>query len=291
MAMRLWKRKRSGSFTEQERAALKALVAQPLFELIPLSSAAEKAESLPPGAAVTVTASVSHGIESTIDLCEAVVARGHEAVPHLSAHMIRDRAHLTELLARIEAAGIRRIFVVGGDARDRGDFHDGLGLLRAIDELGHRFDEIGIPAYPEGHVDIPDDVLMPAMREKQRYATSMTTQMSFNPKAITEWVRRMRAERMTLPVVLGVPGVADLTKLMRVATRIGVADSARYLRKNRKLLGHLIKGSFGPDQLLEDLAPMIADPAADVRGLHIFTFNQVEATVAWQRTMLDELGG
>jgi hypothetical protein len=41
------------------------------------------------------------------------------------------------------------------------------------------------------------------------------------------------------------PGVADLTKLMTIAARIGVADSARHLKKNRNLIGHVIKGRFG----------------------------------------------
>jgi methylenetetrahydrofolate reductase (NADPH) len=93
-----------------------------------------------------------------------------------------------------------------------------------------------------------------------------------------------------LPLHLGVPGVADLPKLMKVAARIGVADSARYLKKNKQLLGHLVRGgSFGPDAFLERLAPMLADPVADVRALHVFTFNQVEQTATWQRGMLDEL--
>ena len=70
---------------------------------------------------------------------------------------------------------------------------------------------------------------------------------------------------------------------MTISARIGIADSARYLKKNRSIVGHLIKGSFGPDALLEQLAPTLADEAADVRALHLFTFNQVQATVDWQR--------
>ena len=43
----------------------------------------------------------------------------------------------------------------------------------------------------------------------------------------------MRASGVTLPVHIGLPGVADLTKLLTISGRIGVADSARYLKKNR----------------------------------------------------------
>ena len=84
------------------------------------------------------------------------------------------------------------------------------------------------------------------------------------------------------------PGVAELAKLMTISARIGIADSARYLKKNRKMVGHLMKkGSFGPDAFLESLAPTIADPTADVRALHVFTFNQVQNTADWQRRMLN----
>src|SRR4030095_9248324 len=110
---------------EEQRAALKALVADAMYELIPLSTAMEHAASLPPASQVTVTASPSHGIEATFDLAEAVAARGHDVTPHVSAHMIRDRAHLAELIDRSRQAGIRRVFVVGGDARERGGLRGG----------------------------------------------------------------------------------------------------------------------------------------------------------------------
>jgi methylenetetrahydrofolate reductase (NADPH) len=289
--MSLRKRRGTEGLPEDQRAALKNLVAQPKFELIPLSTVREKAEGLPPRAVVTVTASPSHGLEATIELACDLMAMGHDAIPHLSAHMVRDRAHLEELLSRCRECGLHRAFVVGGDAKEPGEYHDGLSLLRAIHEFGNPFTEIGVPSYPEGHADIADDVLLRVLLEKQPLANYMATQMSFNPGAIAEWIGRMRAAGVTLPIHLGTPGVAELTKLMTISARIGVADSARYLKKNRSIVGHLIKGSFGPDALLEELAPTLADEAADVRALHVFTFNQVQATVDWQRRMLEELGG
>jgi methylenetetrahydrofolate reductase (NADPH) len=286
-----WRTRGPSGLGEAERAALRSLVTAARFELIPLASAPERARALPPGSAVTVTASPSHGIEATLELCERVVAMGHEATPHLSAHMIRDRAHLVDILARARAVGLRSAFVVGGDAKDTGAFHDGLALLRAIHEEGSPFDQIGVPAYPEGHPAIPDDTLMRALLDKQPLATFMSTQMCFNPTAAATWIVEVRRQGVRLPIHLGIPGVAELTKLMAIAARIGVADSARYLRKNRSVLGHLVRrGSFGPDGFLEALAPTLADPIADVRALHVFTFNQVEATAAWRARMLAELG-
>jgi methylenetetrahydrofolate reductase (NADPH) len=288
MAVR--KRRSLGGLDQEQQAALRMLVATPKFELIPLSDAAEKAEQLPHASTVTVTASPSHGIEATLGLAEEVADRGHVVIPHLSAHMIRDRAHLGEVLDRCREAGFSRAFVVGGDAKDKGEFHDGLMLLRAIDDAGHPFTEIGVPSYPEGHVDITDARLVEVLLEKQRYASYMTTQMCFNPGAIVTWIGAMRAAGVTLPVHLGTPGVAELTKLMTISARIGIADSARYLKKNKRMVGSLLTpGKFGPDSLLEGMGPALTDPGAELEALHLFTFNQVQATVDWQQRMLAAL--
>ncbi len=289
MALKLGKR-RAARLPEELRAPLRALVAVPKFELIPLKSALDAAEALPDGANVTVTASPSHGIESTIELAEQMAERGHDAVPHLSAHMIRDRAHLSELLDRCRAAGFQEAFVVGGDAKDRGELHDGLSLLRAMHELGHPFTTIGVPSYPEGHADISGPRLLEVLLEKQPYASYMATQMCFNPDAIVGWIAEMRRQGVHLGVHLGTPGVADMAKLMTISARIGVADSARYLKKNKRMVGHLLTpGKFGPDALLEGMAPAFGDPSARIQALHMFTFNQVGATVEWQQRMLASL--
>jgi methylenetetrahydrofolate reductase (NADPH) len=274
---------------DAERNALRHLLERPLFELIPLRDAPQRAEALPPGAATTVTASPTHGIESTIELCEALIVRGHQATPHLAAHMIRDRPHLAEILERCRSGGIRGAFVVGGDAKDRGEIHDGLALLRLMEELGHSFTSIGIPGYPEGHPSIPHDVLERSLREKRSHAAYMTTQMSFDADAIASWITRTRRAGVMLPVHVGLPGAVQFRRLLRVAARIGVGGSFRYLRKNRQLLRLLFRRSLTPERLLRSLASTLADPQAEVQALHLFTFNQVEATVDWQKRMLAEL--
>jgi methylenetetrahydrofolate reductase (NADPH) len=239
---------------------------------------------------VTVTASPAKGIEATVELAEWLAGRGYDVIPHLSSKLVRDTVHLGELLTRIRAGGMRKLFVVGGDGEAIGTFPDGIALVRAVHESGQPFDEVGVPAYPEGHSAIPNDKLMAALKEKQPFAQTMATQMAFNPNEVGDWILKVRSEGVALPLYLGVPGVVELTKLMRIAGQIGVADSARYLSKNTGLLGHIAQaGSFGPDAFLRALAPIIEDPAARVQGLHVFTFNQIDTTAAWQKRMLEEL--
>ncbi|HET9671296.1 MAG TPA: methylenetetrahydrofolate reductase [Actinomycetota bacterium] len=275
--------------SDEQRDALRRLVERPLLELIPLRDVLQRVAALPDGAATTVTASPTHGIEATVELCEQLVARGHEATPHLAAHMFRDRTHLADVLDRCRDLGLRSAFVIGGDAKDRGEFHDGLFLLRAMEELGHPFTTLGVAGYPEGHPAIPEERLIAALVDKQEHATYVTTQMTFDGGAIRSWIGRIRAAGVRLPIHVGAPGAVRLRRLLRVAARIGVGGSLRYLRKNRQILQLIVPRTYTADRMLRSLGASLIDPAADIRALHLFTFNQVEETVGWQRWLLREL--
>ena len=275
------------------REAITRVLSAPTFELIPLKNVHDQAAFLPAGATVSVTASPAKGIEATLDLAVALESKGLRAIPHLSARMIRDRAHLAAVLARLKAASIDRAFVVGGDAEDPGEFLDGLSLLRAMAELGDAPSDIGVPCYPQGHAVIPQPALLQALRDKAAFASYMTSQLCFDAVAIRVFIAARRAEGITLPVKIGIPGVAEIPKLLSISARIGVKDTGRFLSKNVRFVSELVTsgGIYRPTGLLEKLAPVLADPAADVIDLHLYTFNQVESTEAWRGGYLAALQG
>jgi methylenetetrahydrofolate reductase (NADPH) len=283
--------RRRSSLTPPESAGVARVLRAPTFELVPLKNALEQAAFLPAGATVSVTASPAKGIEATVALCEQLQGLGFRAVPHLSARMIRDRAHLSELIAWMESAGIDRAFVVGGDAKEPGDFVDGLSLLREMAEIGHPLSEIGIPCYPQGHAFIADAPLLEALRAKAAFASYMTTQLCFDPGAIRTWLTARRAEGLALPVHVGLPGVAEPQRLLAISARIGVADTHRFLVKNTQFIARLIRsgGFYRPDGLLEGLAPVVADPGSGIVDLHLYTFNAVDATERWREAFLEKL--
>ncbi|MBI3751751.1 MAG: methylenetetrahydrofolate reductase [Chloroflexi bacterium] len=285
--------RRGNALDDRGRAALARVLADPTWELIPLRNARDQAAALPPGSTISVTASPAKGIEATIDLAIELERAGHHVVPHLSARMIRDDHHLTELMARLTDANIDRAFVVGGDEETPGEFADGLSLLEAMDDLGVLPREVGIPCYPQGHPTIPDGALLAALEAKARYATSMTTQLCFDPKAIETWLAGRRAQGISLPVRIGIPGVAEIPKLISISARIGVRDASRFVLKNRRFVAQLLRsgGTYRPTGLLEDLSSLIANPDAKVTGLHVYTFNNVPATVAWRDEELGSLPG
>jgi methylenetetrahydrofolate reductase (NADPH) len=250
------------------------------FELIPMKTTLAKAAALPPGCNVSVTASPAKGMDATMDLAVELRERGFQAVPHLSARMIKDRRELSGLLKRLKASEIDHVFVVGGDADEPGEFPDALALLREMADLGHDLADVGITGYPEGHPFISGDALRQALLDKQRYATYLATQMCFDVDGIETWIKGIRADGVKLPVKVGIPGVTDPVKLIGIAGRIGVGTSVRFLRKNRRAVWRLLfPGAYKPTRLLKSLGQL--DPGLGFFGLHIFTFNQVEPTVEW----------
>jgi methylenetetrahydrofolate reductase (NADPH) len=283
--------RRRSRVSEEGREALARVLDSPTFELVPLKNALDQAAYLPAGATVSVTASPARGIEATVALCEQLQSGGFRAVPHLSARMIRDRQHLCDLVAWLEGAGVRRAFVVGGDEKEPGAYLDGLSLLRDMAEIGHPLDEIGIPCYPQGHPFIPDGAIVGALRAKEPFAAYMTTQLCFDPAAIDTWIRERRAEGVHLPVHIGIPGVAEPHRLLAITARIGVADTHRFLSKNARFVARMLRsgGFYKPDGLVDGLAPTVADPAAGIVNLHLYTFNAVDATERWRREYLARL--
>ncbi len=281
---------RRPALDDRGRAAVRGLLDKPKYEMLPLKSAVQQMTFLPPGSTVSATASPSKTLEDTLDLCDALQQAGHDPIPHLSARMTRDRAHLESLLDRMATMGLRKVFVVGGDAQDPGEFFDAGSLLSAMADIGHDLTEIGIASYPEGHHIVDDTMTMAALKEKQPYAAYMTTQMCFDGPLIAGWIATTREQGITLPMVLGIPGVANRLKLLKISTRIGVGQSARFLSKNPGLIRTFARpGGYSPDELLESMPATFDDPVADVIGLHIYTFNQVETTERWRQEYLARL--
>ena len=275
--------------SDARNEALVEALAQPRFELIPMEGAIERAALLPEGAKVTVTCSPTRGIESTLLLGETLLERGFRIVPHIAARLVADRAHLDEIVRRLDDLGVREIFVIGGDAKKPvGPFSSAVELLSAMADSGHDFEHVGIGGYPEGHPNIDDETLRQTLLDKRPFATYVVSQMCFDPGAILNWVADIRRRGIGLPIYIGLPGVVERKKLLQISLKIGVGDSARFLTKYTQVLTRFLKpGGYSPDELVKNLAPFVEDQDYNLAGFHIYTFNQVESTEEWRRQVLD----
>lgn len=265
---------------------------RPRYEILPLAGIADEVlEHLPVGRKVTVTSSPSRGLEATLGLAEQLAPRGYEIVPHLAARLIADRAHLEEVVMRLQNAGVREAFVIAGDAsQPAGEFEGAAELLSAMATLDKPFAEVGISGYPESHHFISDESTIEAMFEKEPMATYIVSQICFDSDVIRTWIRRVRERGTSLPIWIGVPGAVESRKLLRTSLRIGLGQSVRFLRGKRGLLRRVFAPrTYTPSEQLVALAPSFADPDARVGGVHVYTFNEIEKTEHWRRQLVDRL--
>ncbi|MGB0100419.1 MAG: methylenetetrahydrofolate reductase [Nocardioides sp.] len=267
------------------------LLEQARYEVLPTESTEEKVLAhVPHDVVVTVTASPGKGLGATLDLAERLAGHGYLVVPHLAARMVTGRSELAEICDRLTGRGISRVFVPGGDAAPAGDYPDALSLLEDLAGLGRPFAQVGITGYPESHPTITDDLTVQAMWDKRRYATHVVSNLTFDPAAIRVWVRRMRGRGITMPILLGIPGPVDRTRLLAMATKIGVGESTRFLAKHKGTFARLAApGGFTGESFLERCAPTLGEPTALVEGLHVFTFNQIAETEDWRQDLLSRL--
>jgi methylenetetrahydrofolate reductase (NADPH) len=247
---------------------------------------------VPPTVTVTVTASPAKGLDATLDLSEKLAGLGYHVVPHLSARLVRDDAHLADIAARLIACGVDDVFIPAGDADPpAGRFDSALSLLERLAEMGNPFPRTGITGYPETHPRIGDDITIQAMWDKRRLAAYIVSNLCFDPATVRRWIRRVRARGVTLPMYVGLAAPVERARLLRMAARAGAGESARFLAGHAEWFVRFgAPGGYRPERLLARLGPTVAAPAAGVVGLHLFTFNQVQQTERWRKELLARAG-
>lgn len=264
------------------------LLDQAYMEVIPSKTIVDRLVHIPRHSYVSITCSPVHGLEPTLELVEQLRALPEERrlrlIPHIAARQIRDKGHLREILSRLEDAKVESVFIPGGDAPQPAGVYDcSLDVLRDMAEIGHKIEDVGIAAHPEGQPYMDGPELLKLLQEKQAFATYLVTQMCFDPQVLIDWVTRIRQAGVTLPAWIGLPGVADMSKLISLSMRIGVGQSVKILMKRKGLLKKMISAKpYQPDDLLAGLEPYLGDPKMNIPGFHLFSFNDIERTERWR---------
>ena len=263
--------------SDAQRHALAESVRQAYMEIFPTASIEAKLDVLEPESYVAITCSPSKGVDETLAMAERLAQRGFKVVPHVAAKMVKDQAHLREIMARLDDMPIESIFVPGGDvSRPAGKYSTALELLRDIAEFDHRFTNIGVAAHPEGHPAVSNEVLMEQLVKKQEFATYLVTQMCFDADIIGGWIREVRENGVTLPVWIGLPSVSDRATLMKTSLRLGVGHSLRYLKNHSNIVVRVLQTKpYRPADLLIHLAPQLSAPPFDLPSHPLYWFHPV----------------
>ena len=246
------------------------------------------ARMLAPGTDVHVTflpGTPYHHVLSTATRLRQV---GLNPVPHLAARRFASAAAVADFAARLrDEAGVTRVLLIAGDSdTGAGPFDSSLQVLETgvFEACGIR--SIGVAGYPEGHRRIAQQALDDALGRKIRYAEAhgielfVVSQFCFEPQRVLDWLERLRARGVTLPVRVGVAGPATVRTLLAYAVRCGIGASMKALGSQPVSLNRML-ARHGPDDLARALAPQAA--GLGVSGLHLFAFGNFADSAQWIR--------
>jgi methylenetetrahydrofolate reductase (NADPH) len=246
------------------------------IEIIPSEAIVAQVQAqVPATTALSVTCLPHHGIERTMRVAVELSDAGYNVVPHLAARSIRSRAELTEIVRGCDAAGIREVFVIGGDRKQAaGEYQSALPVLEDIAQYSGGMMRAGVAGYPEGHPAVSPLDLLDGLLAKQHLASHVVTQMCFSAGKIHDYAALLRREGVHLPVWAGVAGAVPRTKLVALATQIGVGSSLRFLSRKGPLARKLLSGDrYSPDALVAGLE----SSPGNLTGIHLYSFNILDA--------------
>jgi methylenetetrahydrofolate reductase (NADPH) len=213
-------------------------------------------------------------------------------VPHIGARHIESTDQLERLAASLVGeAGVDRVLVIGGDrATPAGPYDSSLAVMQSeiFQKLG--IIRIAIAGFPEGNPNISDGALNEALNAKLNFARAaglqiaIVTQFCFEAAPIVDWLRRIRARGINVPVRVGLAGPAGLLTLGRYAVRCGIGNSLRVLTEKPSFAKLLVEK--GPKPIIRGVAATAgAENAAHspfgIAGLHFFVFGGFNKTVDW----------
>ena len=226
---------------------------------------------------------------------------GFNPVPHVSARRLPDAAATRDFFGRLrDEAGVERVLAIAGDSQAAaGPYDSSLALIETglLQEYGIR--SVGIAGYPEGHRKIPEAVLHAALDGKisaaQRAGIDlfMVSQFCFDGDVIVDWLRRLRARGISIPVRVGVAGPATIRALLSYGMRCGIGNSLRAVGTQAISLTRLVVQQ-GPEKVVRRVA--LDGKGLGIAGLHCFAFGGFAQTARWMenvasgRFRLDEPG-
>lgn len=196
-----------------------------------LLRAAERLQSLNP-AYVSVTWGAGGGTRrKTLDVVQMIKSRfGLESMAHLTC-VGASKAEIDAILADINARGIENVLALRGDP-PQGDtsFTPHPDGLAHADELVARIRSkwdfsIGVAGYPEGHIESPSlEVDLDNLKRKiDAGGDFIVTQLFFKNDAFFDFVERVRAAGIDVPVLPGIMPITNVGQIKRFTELCGAS--------------------------------------------------------------------
>jgi len=245
--------------------------------------------------------SVTYGAGGTTqDRTKGIVTRikketGLSPVAHLTC-VGASKAELADLLADYQAAGIENILALRGDAPEGMDHFEAVagGFSHATDLIAFLRTQgdfsIACATYPEGHPEsrggVADDIRYLKIKQDNG-ADAAVTQYFFDNDTFLRFRDATEKAGITIPIIPGIMPIGNFDQIVRFSSMCGASI---------------------PPWLHEQMAPVNNDPdavkalgielatkqcrellQAGVPGIHFYTLNKSEATIAIRHQLADLL--
>jgi methylenetetrahydrofolate reductase (NADPH) len=285
------------NFRRKEEAAPSTGALEPFlkgYSIEVMPRTAEKVESfrdlLPTGTRVYIAHIEGTPIEDMVATAKRIGAEGFDVMPHFPARIIKDKATLQAWVAAYKDVGVSQgLLLAGGVAQPVGDYATSMQLLESGAFDG--FQRLHVAGHPEGNKDIDPDgsdrMVMEAARWKSAFMDrtdakmAMATQFCFEAQPVIDWVNRLQAEGIKLPVHIGIAGPAKLQTLIKFAIACGVGPSLRVLQKRAMDVTKLLL-PYEPTEVLEGLAAhKAANPGFGIEQVHFFPLGGIKTNAQW----------
>jgi methylenetetrahydrofolate reductase (NADH) len=232
-------------------------------------------------------------IEDMVATARRLAGEGFAVMPHFPARIIKDKATLTDWIARYQGeAGVKQaLLLAGGVDKPQGEYHSSMQLLETgeFDKAG--FTHLHVAGHPEGNKDIDPDgsrvLVNEALSWKQEFSKrtdakmALATQFCFESGPVIDWANDLVAQGIDIPVHIGVAGPAKLQTMIKFSIACGVGASLRVLQRRARDVTKLLM-PFEPTTILSELAThKAANPEFNITNVHFFPLGGIKTNATW----------
>ncbi len=249
------------------------------------------------GTTVYITFLPGSDFLDTVKVAKRLREEGLEPVPHFAARSIANKTALNDYLSRaVGEAGVDHVLCIAGAVDSPvGEFRDSMQILDTglFDQHGIR--QIAVAGHPEGSPDMSNEAIMTALDWKNAYSRTtdakmyLVTQFVFESRPIMRWDQHLQQEGNTLPIRIGIPGLATLKTLLMHAKACGIGPSMKYLTRQAKNITKLMTINT-PDVLIRELA-IHSDSSRNsgIVGIHMYPLGGLRRSAIWSYAVADGL--
>ncbi len=217
--------------------------------------------------------------ENTVSIAAEAQKNGVPALAHLTC-VSSTKQQVSRVLKALEENGIENILALRGDIPQGSDFpspaqyHYAGELIQDIHRQGNFC--IGAACYPEGHVECEhrEDDIEYLKQKVESGCDFLTTQMFFDNHVLYNFLFRIMAKGIHVPVVAGIMPVTNNKQIKRICALSGTALPPRFRAIVDKFADNpLAMKQAGIAYATEQIIDLISN---GVKSIHLYTMNRPE---------------